>query len=68
MSRKAGIGIAITTFNRLHQLLKLGDSIREYCHRPVHLAMFDDGRSDGSTAAMAPLMDMVLKGPTLAFR
>jgi len=39
------------------------ESIREHCSRPVHLAVFDDGSSDGSAAAVAPLVDMVLEAP-----
>ena len=54
------IGIAITTYNRCEQLLRLIHSLRKYCGRPVHLAVFDDGSSDGSAAAVAPLVDMVL--------
>lgn len=60
---QASIGIAITTYNRRAQLLKLVESIREHCSRPVHLAVFDDGSSDGSAAAVAPLVDMVLEAP-----
>jgi len=57
------IGIAINTYNRRAQLLKLVESIREHCTRPVHLAVFDDGSRDGSVAAVAPLVDMVLEAP-----
>lgn len=57
------IGIAITTYNRCPQLLKLVRSIRTHCRRHVHLAVFDDGSTDGSAAAVAPLVDMVLEAP-----
>jgi len=57
---QSSIGIAITTYNRRAQLLKLVESIREHCTRPVHLAIFDEGSRDGFVAAVAPLVDMVL--------
>lgn len=63
MRRTPAIGIAITTYNRRSQLLTLVHSVREHCHRPVHLAVFDDGSSDGTAAAVAPLADMVLEAP-----
>jgi glycosyltransferase involved in cell wall biosynthesis len=60
---RASIGIGITTYNRRSQLLTLVRSIREYCRQPVHLAVFDDGSSDGTAAAVAPLVDTVLEAP-----
>ncbi len=51
MSRKPGIGIAITTYNRRDQLLKLVNSLREYTNPRVPIVVFDDGGSDGSREA-----------------
>ena len=48
------IGIAITTYNRREQLLRLVHSLRQHCLDQVHLAVFDDGSSDGTAAAVAP--------------
>ena len=57
------IGIAITTYNRREQLLRLVHSLRQHCLDQVHLAVFDDGSSDGTAAAVAPLVDAVLEAP-----
>lgn len=57
------IGIAITTYNRRDTLLRLLASLRPQCHGLAHLAVFDDGSSDGSAAAAAPWADMVLSAP-----
>ena len=57
------IGIAITTYNRRDQLLRLVHSLRQHCRDQVHLAVFDDGSSDGTAAAVAPLVDAVLEAP-----
>ena len=57
------IGIAITTYNRREQLLRLVHSLRQHCRDQVHLAVFDDGSSDCTAAAVAPLVDAVLEAP-----
>ena len=60
---RPSIGIAITTYNRREQLLRLVHSLRQHCRDQVHLAVFDDGSSDGTAAAVAPLVDAVLEAP-----
>jgi glycosyltransferase involved in cell wall biosynthesis len=61
MSRKAGIGIAITTFNRRDQLLQLVASLREHTNPRVPVVVFDDGGSDGSQEAVAPLVNAYIR-------
>ena len=61
MSRKPGIGIAITTYNRRDQLLKLVNSLREYTNPRVPIVVFDDGGSDGSRDAVAPLVSAYIQ-------
>ena len=60
---RPSIGIAITTYNRREQLLRLVHSLRQHCRDQVHLAVFDDGSGDGTGAAVAPLVDAVLEAP-----
>lgn len=61
MSRKAGIGIAITTYNRCEQLLKLVTSLREHTNPRVPVVVFDDGSSDGSREVVAPLVSACIQ-------
>ena len=61
MSRKAGIGIAITTYNRREQLLQLVTSLREHTNPRVPLVVFDDGGCDGSQEAVAPLVSAYIR-------
>ncbi|MFM7547834.1 MAG: glycosyltransferase [Cyanobacteriota bacterium] len=61
MSSKAGIGIAITTYNRREQLLKLVTSLRARTHSRVPVVVFDDGGSDGSREAVAPLVSAYIQ-------
>ena len=63
MSSKAGIGIAITTYNRREQLLQLVQCLRRHTHPKVPLVVFDDGSSDGSREAVAPLVSAYIHGP-----
>ena len=49
---RPSIGIAITTYNRREQLLRLVHSLRQHCRDQVHLAVFDDG----SVAMALPLL------------
>ncbi len=57
------IGLAITTFNRCEQLCRLISGIRRYCHRDIHLAVFDDGSGDSTFERVPPLVDMYLRAP-----
>lgn len=61
MSSKAGIGIAITTYNRREQLLKLVTSLRAHTQPRVPVVVFDDGGSDGSREAVAPLVSAYIQ-------
>ena len=53
MSSKAGIGIAITTYNRREQLLRLVRSIQAHTQARVPVVVFDDG----SQEAVSPALD-----------
>ena len=66
MSSKAGIGIAITTYNRREQLLQLVTSLREHTNPRVPLVVFDDGGCDGSREAVAPLVSAYIQAENRA--
>ena len=61
MSSKAGIGIAITTYNRREQLLQLVTSLREHTNPRVPVVVFDDGGCDGSREVVAPLVSAYIR-------